>query len=199
MRDECALPPDLTEADVLEAMRSMQGYVDITPGTFREIYVLAYGLACERVRAQGLAKDIMSTPVHCLNQDQNAVEAAAFMAEHKISGAPVVDKQGLVCGMVSEKDFLRHLDLPGPASFMAVLALCMQTSDCLVTNLRQLPIRKLMSSPVIQAGQDTSIAEISELFIRHNINHLPICNADGRVLGIVTQTDVVGFMCGSQA
>lgn len=41
MADQCNLMDDLTEDDVLSAMHSMPGYVDVTPGTFREICALA--------------------------------------------------------------------------------------------------------------------------------------------------------------
>lgn len=41
MADQCNLMDDRTEEDVLSAMRSRQGYVDVTPGTFREICALA--------------------------------------------------------------------------------------------------------------------------------------------------------------
>lgn len=194
MTDQCGLM-DLTEADVLEAMRAMQGYVDITPGTFREIYALAYDLAVKRVRALGRAGDIMTTPVHCLRQGMNAAEAAAFMAGHGISGAPVLDEQGRIRGVVSEKDFLRKMGLPGTASFMTVIATCLRTSGCMVADLRHVLVDDLMSAPPIVAAPETSVAEISELFTARAINRLPICDADRRVLGIVTRSDLVGSMC----
>ena len=115
MTDQCGLM-DLTEEDVLDAMRSMQGYVDITPGTFREIYELAYDLALKRVRSLGRADEIMSSPVHCLEKGMKASDAAARMAALGVSGAPVLDGEGRVCGVVSEKDFLRRMGLPGTTS-----------------------------------------------------------------------------------
>lgn len=197
MTDQCGLM-DLTEGDVLDAMRSMQGYVDITPGTFREIYALAYDLAVRRVRALGRAEDIMTTPVHCLRAGMDATEAAAFMAGHGVSGAPVLDGQGAICGVVSEKDFLRTMGLPGTVSFMAVISTCLRTSGCLVADLRHLLVDDLMSAPPIVASPQTSVAGISELFTARGINRLPICDAAGRVLGIVTRSDLVGAMCGGR-
>ncbi len=195
MTDQCGLI-DLTEDDVLEAMRAMQGYVDITPGAFREIYALAYDLAVKRVRSLGRAEDIMTTPVHCLRQGMDAMEAATFMAGHGVSGAPVLDGQGRIRGVVSEKDFLRAMGLPGAASFMAVIATCLRTSGCMVADLRHLRVDDLMSAPPIVAAPETSVAEISELFSARAINRLPVCDADGRVLGLVTRSDLVGSMCG---
>jgi CBS domain-containing protein len=195
MPDQCGLM-DLTEEDVLEAMRCMQGYVDITPGTFREIYELAYGLALKRVMARGRAGEIMSAPVHCLEKGVSAPEAAGRMAELGVSGAPVIDGEGRVCGVVSEKDFLRRMGLHGTASFMTVVSTCLNTPGCMVADLRKLTVGDIMTAPPFVGGRETPVAEVSELFARHSINRLPICDGDGRPVGIVTRTDLVGSMCG---
>jgi CBS-domain-containing membrane protein len=137
MNNACGLM-ELTEQDVISAMCSMQGYVDITPGTFREIYVLAYDLAVKRLRSLGTAGEVMTSPVHCLKRDMSVSEAAAFMARFGISGAPVVDEDGVICGVVSEKDFLRTMGLPDTAGFMAVIGECLSHTRCLVADLRKL-------------------------------------------------------------
>jgi CBS domain-containing protein len=194
MNDQCGFR-DLSEEDVLDAMRSMQGYVDITPGTFREIYSLAYDLALKRIRTLGKAEEIMTSPVHCLHCEMSASEAATFMADLGISGAPVVDEQGIICGVVSEKDFLRKMGLPGTASFMTVVAQCLTVSGCLVADLRKLHVHELMSRPPVVATLDTTVAAISELFTKLSINRIPICDATGRPIGIVTRSNLVGSLC----
>ena len=194
MKDQCGFA-DLTEEDVLDAMRSMQGYVDITPGTFREIYSLAYDLALKRIRTLGKAEEIMTSPVHCLRREMSVTEAATFLANLGISGAPVVDEQGIICGVVSEKDFLRKMGLPGTASFMTVVAQCLIVSGCLVADLRRLQVHELMNCPPVVATRETTVAEISELFTKHSINRLPICDAAGRPIGIVTRSNLVGSLC----
>jgi CBS domain-containing protein len=195
MNDQCGFT-DLTEEDVLDAMRSMQGYVDITPGTFREIYALAYDLALKRVRSLGKAEDIMTAPVHCLQKGMSATEAAALMAGLGISGAPVLDGEGRVCGVVSEKDYLRKMGLPGTATFMTVVSTCLSTPGCMVADVRKLLVDDIMSAPTLVASRETPVAELSEMLARHSINRLPICDAEGRPVGIVTRTDLVGSMCG---
>jgi CBS domain-containing membrane protein len=45
---ECA-PVDISDDDVMKAMKSMQGYIDITPADFREVYRIAYALAKDRL------------------------------------------------------------------------------------------------------------------------------------------------------
>jgi CBS domain-containing protein len=194
MKDHCdAL--DFSEDDVINAMRSMQGYVDITPGDFREIYSIAYDLALKRVRSLRKAEDVMTSPVHCLHREMNASEAASFMASHGISGAPVVDENGTICGVVSEKDFLKKMGLPGTASFMAVVSRCMTIYGCLVSDFGGLSVREMMNCPPIVATRETTLTDISALFSKHAINRVPICDAAGRPIGIVTRTNLVGSLC----
>ena len=195
MNDQCGLL-DLTEEDVLDAMRSMQGYVDITPGTFREVYALAYDLALKRVRRLGKAEDIMTAPVHCLQKGMTASEAAARMAELGISGAPVLDGQGRICGVVSAKDYLREMGLPGTASFMTVVSTCLGTTGCMVADLRTLLVEDIMNTPPLFATLQMPVVELSEMLVRYSINRLPICDNEGRPVGMVTRTDLVGSMCG---
>lgn len=189
------IPLELSEADITEAMRSLQGYVDITPGAFREIYHSAYAHAIERLRMSVQARDIMSAPVHCLELGQDAVHAAKFLAEIGISGAPVVDEAGVVCGVVSEKDFLRRMNLTGQVSFMRLVAQCLHASECPVTPIRELSLEEFMTAPPITAREDISSAEISALFVEKSISRLPICDAEGHPVGIVTRTDLLNALC----
>lgn len=185
----------LTEEDILDAMQAMQGYVDITPGTFKEIYSLSYDLALKRLRSLGRAEDIMTSPVHCLNRGMSLTAAASFMAEHGINGAPVVNERGEVCGVLSEKDFLRKMGLPTTAGIMSVVGECLTVKKCLVSDLRGISVHELMSQPAIVAHKDMTLAEISQLFTDHSINRIPICNVDGAPLGIVTRSDLVCSIC----
>jgi len=49
----------------------------------------------------------------------------------------------------------------------------------------------IMSKTVITVEKDTSISELSELFIEYNINGLPVVNDEEKVIGIVTQGDLI--------
>lgn len=75
------LPVDISEQDVVEAMTSIQGYIDITPGDFKEIYRAAYSLAIKRLLSSLQASDLMTGEVHLVNQEMSLVAAAALLAE----------------------------------------------------------------------------------------------------------------------
>ena len=103
------IPVDISEHDVIEAMKSIHGYLDITPGDFKELYQSAYTLAIQRLLTSLTADKIMTRPVIVANLDMGLADAARLLAEKKISGCPVVDFERKVVGIVSEKDFLKEI------------------------------------------------------------------------------------------
>lgn len=188
----------MSEEDILQAMRDMHGYVDVTPGDFREIYELAYAHARDRLARTTTAREIMTSPVHCLGLDMAASEAARFLAGRGVTGAPVLDGRGVVCGVVSEKDFLRRMGARGAPSLLGIVSRCLGTPGCLVTDLRGLTVAEFMTAPAVTATADITAEDISSLFMEKSINRLPICDADGRPLGIVTRTDLVRALQGQR-
>jgi CBS-domain-containing membrane protein len=51
--------------------------------------------------------------------------------------------------------------------------------------------REIMSSPVVSVGPDTAVRALVELMLRSRISGLPVVDADQRVLGIVTESDLL--------
>ncbi len=180
----------ISEQDVIEAMSSVQGYIDITPGDFREIYQAAYNLAIERLLNSLKAADLMTRKVLLVERETPLVAAAALLAEKGISGAPVIGLGGKIVGVVSEKDFLREMGFVTTPSFMEIATHCLQDKSCMICRLRNKVVDEIMSRPPITGSPEMSIGEISQLFRDREINRLPIVAADDRPVGIVTRTDL---------
>lgn len=183
-------PLDISETDVLEAMKSMTGYIDITPGDFKEIYQAAYTLAINRLVSTLKAGHIMTSPLFVLEQDTPLVQAAALLAKKKISGAPVADGEGKLVGVVSEKDFLKEMGFGATPSFMQIANHCLSNKSCMIGKLHNKTIGDIMTRPPITGDPEMSIGAISALFAERRINRLPIVEADGRPVGIVTRSDL---------
>ncbi len=188
-------PPPIDDDDIYRAMQDIQGYVDISPADFKEIFTFAYRHAVERLLAARRAAEIMHSPVHCLQATMDLKDAATFLATHRISGAPVVDGDNRVIGVVSEKDFLRRMGLKAPASFMEIISRCLNHRGCIAVNLHNHRVDEIMSAPAIIAGPTLCSHEIAAIFAERNINRLPIVDEQRRPLGIVSRTDLVTAFC----
>ena len=191
---ECA-PVDISDVDVMKAMKAMQGYIDITPADFKEVYRVAYGLAQDRMMHSLKAADVMTSPVHVIGADMDLIATATLLAEKGISGAPVVDRIGRIIGVISEKDFLRKMGAGQSDSFMQVIAHCLKNKGCVATPMVNRTTGDIMATPAVTATADITIGDISALLIEKNINRLPIVANDGKPVGIVTRSDLVSSFC----
>ena len=109
---------DISDNDIMEAMKEIGGYVDITPGDARQIYRLAYHYALERLPRSAKARDVMTRDVVSVKKATLLGDVAGVMACHGISGVPVIEDDGTVAGVISEKDFLFHLGFESARSFI---------------------------------------------------------------------------------
>ena len=184
------IPVDISEHDVIEAMKLIEGYIDITPRDFKEVYQSAYALAIQRLLDSLTADKIMTRTVIFVDQEMALVGAADLLAEKQISGCPVVGSEGKVVGVVSEKDFLKEMGFGATPSFMQLATHCLNSKSCMIRRLHNRTVGDIMTKPPITAGSEMTIGNISTLFAKHQINRLPIVDNDGRPIGMVTRTDL---------
>lgn len=182
---------DISDEDVYEAMRETEGFLDITPADFKELYRLAFRHAAERVMAVK-ARDIMTREVHTARPDAPLSDVAETLAHTGVAGVPVVDGEGKVAGVVSEKDFLALMGGEGARGFMGIVAECLKGKGCVAVPARKLKARDVMSSPAVTVGEDTALTEIAGIFTEKGINRVPVVDGAGRLAGIVSRADVVG-------
>jgi CBS-domain-containing membrane protein len=183
--------PDISDEDIFAAMQKIPGYLDITPGDFKEVYVLAYRQAQERLLRQVTAGEIMTREVAWVSVDTPLQQVAALMAQRGVSGVPVLDGAERVVGVISEKDFLRRMSSQGMSSFMVVVAECLRDKGCKAVAIRGRQADDLMSSPAVTITEDTPVREIIELFREKSINRAPVLDARGRLAGIVSRGDLL--------
>jgi CBS domain-containing protein len=116
--------------------------------------------------------------VWTISPDATVYEAIRTMAEKNI-GALLVVQEGKPVGMISERDYARKIVLQGRTS-----------RDTLVS--------EVLSTHLISATPQTSIAECMKLMTEHRIRHLPVLDGD-RVLGIVSIGDLINWIISSQS
>lgn len=182
---------EISEEDVLEAMKALPGYIDITPADFREVYRFAHTAAKKRIMEAVRVIDVMSTPIHVAQADMDLVQAASLLAEKNVSGAPVVDGRGRIEGVVSEKDFLSRMGAGPGGSFMLIVANCLRNRGCVAAPIRKLTVGEIMTSPAVIGRAYMSAAEAAVLLRDNKINRLPIIDDQGCPVGIVTRWDLV--------
>ncbi len=184
------ISPDPLDDDVLEAMREMGVFLDITPSDAKELFQLAHRHAVKRICASISVESLMTRTVITLTPEHSAAEAAAILAEANISGAPVIKNGGdAVLGVLSVKDFLVRLGLPRNAQAMALVARMLAGHSCALTELDTLTVGDMMTSPALNITPEAPAAEAARVMTAHAVNRLPVVDG-GHLVGILSRTDL---------
>lgn len=186
---QCEIP--IGDEDVLEAMREIQGYLDITPADFKQVYRYACRHAVERILRTVRARDIMSRDVLSVGPQMPVSDVARCMASRGVSGVPVVEEEGRVLGVISEKDFLRLMGATDFPNFMAVVARCLTEKGCVALGLKARKAADIMSCPAVTVREDTPVVEIARTLAQRKINRLPVVDYEGHLVGIVSRADIL--------
>ena len=182
---------EIKEEDILEAMRAIPGYLDITPGDFKEVYLLAFAHALERLSREVTAAEIMTTDVVAVQPDTPVTEVAAAMGRRGVSGVPVVDAGQKMVGVISEKDFLTRMGAKDAKNFMSLVANSLMTKDSMALPSECVLAKDLMTSPAVTVAPNTPVKDIATLLTQKSINRVAVTDPAGRLLGLVSRGDIV--------
>ncbi len=188
--DAC-VPVDISDDDVIEAMKEIQGYLDITPGDFKEVYLKAYQHALRRLTRSVKVKEVMTTEVTYVFRKTPIKEVAQLMARKKVSGVPVLKADGSVAGVISERDFLFAMSGKKLGLSWTLLRSVLEEASCLAAPIEMQCAEDIMSSPAITISPDTSLIEVANIMANRNINRLPVVDTSGKLIGIVSRANVV--------
>ncbi len=154
-----------------------------------------------------LAKDIMTVPTISVSKNNNVKVALDLLAEHNISGLPVVDDEGKVAGIISGSDILRYSQQKNvvPKTSSSFWFSPYTESDDIASirngfeNLHRTVIEQVMTKKVFTLKGDTPISDVAKLMISRNINRVPVVDDAGKLLGIISRADLVKFMAGTES
>ena len=186
---------DISEDDVLEAMKDIKGYLDITPGDFKELYRHVFRHALERVLKKFKTGDVMTRDVFSVYRETSTEEIAQLMSAKGVTGLPVIDKENRVIGIISETDFLSQLGSKAPQSFMDVIAQCLKSKGCVALPMLKQRAEDIMTSPVVTVMEDIPVTEIAAIMTDKKINRVPVTDREGRLIGLVSRADIVQTSC----
>ena len=173
---------DLSDEDILEAMREVPGYLDITTTDFRVLYHLAYRHAVDRLFSEITAARLMRRDLRPLRPDDSLAEAVPSFVRQGLKSLPVVDGQRRVVGMLTETDVLRGL---GAETFFALLERVITDAKCIKSEQHHQPVRELMTAPVISVPAGAGVPQLIAAFASHPGRAMPVLAADGRLAGLL--------------
>ncbi len=148
-----------------------------------------------------LVKDVMTKKVVSLNANDTVKEAVKKLAEHNISGAPVVDDNNSLVGIFSEADILRILRTnysemkmvyPSVHAFGIDFYESRQRKEIqkALDEIAALKISEVMTTRVYVAEPNDYVEDVGPVLIEKKINRLPVIE-NGKLVGIITRGDII--------
>jgi CBS domain-containing membrane protein len=183
----------LDRGDLRGALRDLDIYLDVSEDDLVQVYDRAGTHAFRRKMGNITCADIMSRDLATVEYGTELEEVWARLRFHRVKAIPVVDSFQRVIGIVTLVDFLKRANLKTYETF----------EDKMIKFIRRTPgvsaekpevVGQIMASPVVTAHTDMHIVELVPLLSDKGLHHIPVVDANGRLAGMVTQTDLIAAL-----
>lgn len=126
------------------------------------------------------AAQIMTSPVFALEASDKLSKAWHLIKSRRFRHVPVVSKAGKLVGIISDRDFIAPLEGLG-----SIAKSLMAVSEA------DMPISSRMKTNILTARPEAEIRWIARVMIDHRVGSMPIVDAAGRLVGILTRSDIL--------
>ena len=182
----------LIHADLASALQTLDTFVDVQEDELVEIYDLAVDHAFGR--HVGLTcGDIMSRDVVTVHFDTDLEDAWRQLRLHRIKSLPVVDTFGGLIGIATLADFLRQIDDTSVAGLAVRLQGLLRRTPGVISQKAEV-VGQIMTPTVFTATPDSPIAQLVAKVSERGLAHIPVVDAQRKVVGIVTQSDMLAAL-----
>ena len=203
-RQRAAAPPpqaagiDPLDADLDAVIARRNELLDISHDDLKALLEDTRLQTYQRRLADLRCADIMSRDPVTVRRETPLHEAWELFRSHRIKALPVVDHSGRIIGIVTPADFMRSAEVEGSDGFEARLR---KLRDWTRRDAALKPERvgEVMTRSVRVVSSERHLAELVPLFGSSGHHHVPVVGADGRLVGIITQSDVVAALAQPQA
>lgn len=172
--------------DLDAALKHYNQVLDVSRADLEGLLHIAGRSAFNRNFGNLRCVDIMSQPVFAVEPGVPQKEAWALMKQERVKALPVVDAEGVVLGIVSISDFVRQATLDAPEGVA-------QRIRHLVTgrSAQKAKVEVLMETDTQVVEASCLLVDLVPLFSTGGCHHLPVVDGQRKLVGIVTQTDLI--------
>lgn len=138
------------------------------------------------------AKDVMTSPVVSVEQDATILQAVRIMLQRRISGLPVVDKEGRLTGIVTESDFLRRAETGTQRRRARWLEFLVGPGRLAeeYTHSHGRKVSEVMTPEPVTVTEDAPLEEIVKLMEKRQIKRVPVVRG-AQVVGVISRANLL--------
>lgn len=178
----------VSEQDLRAALGEYKEVLDVAPDELARLLRRAEGIASERLWGSLVCRDIMTPEPVTVDFRAPLAEAWRLMQRMQIKALPVVDLNRQVTGILTQGDVLRHA---GHEIRVAELKRPVAEANASVGFAEGVTVGQAMTRQVRVASASSPALDLLPLFSSQGHHHLPVIDEDKRLVGILTQTDLV--------
>ena len=141
------------------------------------------------------AKDIMTTRVLTVSPEMGIPEVAQFLLKNKISGAPVMDENNKLVGIITEDDLIfqdKKVHIPTMVNILGgvIYLESLKHFEKEIEKVVGAKVADIMVKDVVTITEETSIQDIATIMIEKKIHLFPVLKDDS-IVGVVGKADIV--------
>jgi CBS domain-containing membrane protein len=187
-----AAPPSsrFSDADLDRALSRFNQILNVSRDDLEQLLSYAEEAAYDRNLRELRAADIMSAEPVVAEYGTPLDEAWNRMRQRKFKALPVIDRARRVIGIVTTADFMRLANLDQRDGISTRLRNLVRASGTIHSDKPEV-VGQIMTRQVRVASASQRVVDLITLFSTEGHHHIPVIDADQRVVGIITQSDLV--------
>lgn len=145
------------------------------------------------------AKDVMTTTVVSVKQNEEIKKVATILLASKIGGLPVIDDEDRVVGIISETDIIKKQKKIKSPQFITLLQGIVFLDNMSyfqedIKDIAAYKVEQIMSTDVITVNEEDSFDKVANLMIKESINRVPVVDNNKKLKGIICRYDIIRAM-----
>ncbi|KQU81653.1 MULTISPECIES: HPP family protein [unclassified Rhizobacter] len=182
-----------TPADLQAALKDYDQVLDIGIDDLESLFHQTEMKAFRRRFGEARCEDVMSKDVLTVEFATELDVAWGLMHEHAVQALPVVDRMRRVIGIVTRSDFLAQLELRDRRDIGRRLRALLARNTSSHSDRHEV-VGQIMTAPVKTAFASMPAVELVPLMADVGLHHIPVVDEQRKLVGMVTQTDLVGAL-----
>lgn len=147
---------------------------------------------------ESVLSNLMCKEVFALNENTSALDALKLFAEKQISGAPVLNDEGKLCGFVSDGDIigtLAHQSTTFTSFYSYTIESNGQEFEEKARTLSQMPVGKVSTKNVLAVNLNDDMRDVCALLVQHHLKKAPVMD-NGKMVGVINRSDITRYTVG---
>jgi len=183
----------LNHTDLEAAMQKLDTFVDVQEAQLVEIYNYAVDHAFNRHVAMTCG-DIMARDVITVEFATDLEAAWKTLRAHKIKALPVIDRANRrLLGIITVADFLKQIDATRITALAGKMQGLLKRTPRSASSKADV-VGQIMTAPAHAVRPETPIIDLVKQLSDRGLHHVPVVDAHQRVLGMVTQSDLIAAL-----